>query len=243
MKLKNKLIVITGGTSGIGLELVRALYTANTLFVMARPSMRLNALKQEFPGVRVIETDLADGTQVAASCELILNDTRQVDILINNAAIQNSTRFTDEEFEKARIAGEIAVNLTTPCQLIAHLLPKLLAAPQAVILNVNSGLALVPKTSSAVYCGTKGGLNIFSQSLANQLEGTRVSVKQVFLPLVETEMTAGRGGGKLTAGDAAGRIIKCMEKPGSQIDIGKVKLLRLLNRFVPSVARHIMKTA
>jgi uncharacterized oxidoreductase len=113
----------------------------------------------------------------------------------------------------------------------------------AAVVNVNSGLGLVPKTSSAVYCATKGGLNLFSQSLRHQLAGTRVQVLQAFMPLVETPMTAGRPGDKLTAAYAADRLIHGIERAIQDHDIGKVKLLRGLMYVAPGLARRIMRRA
>ena len=243
MKLTDKRIILTGGTSGIGWELARRLCRDNELIVLARKSDRLDRLRDEFPSAEVHEVDLSDGEQVAACGDALALRHRHVDVLINNAAVQCTPTFADQHFEFDSIAREIAVNLTSPCQLIAKLLPSLQRAPEAVIVNVNSGLGLVPKTSSAVYCGTKGGLNIFSRSLAHQLEETNIRVKQVFLPLVDTAMTSGRGTGKLSPGGAAERIIKGIEGDSTQIDIGKVRLLRMINRLSPALAGNIMKQA
>ncbi len=243
MKLNDKRIVITGGTSGIGLELVRQLHAANEVIVVSRSSAALTQIQKACPGIAIHETDLADSQQVGATADAIARRYDHVDVLINNAAVQNTPTFLDPDFDFETIAPEIAVNLTAPCQLAAKLMPCLLAAPGAMIVNVNSALGLVPKTSSAVYCATKGGLNIFSQSLAHQLQGTNIRVKQVFLPLVDTAMTRGRGSGKLAAAEAARRIIRGVEGERTRIDIGKVRLLRLLDRLVPPLARSIMKSA
>lgn len=155
--------------------------------------------------------------------------------------MQNRPLLSAPEFDPADLAPEIAVNLTAPCLLTALLLPALLRRESAFIMNVNSGLGLVPKTESAVYCGTKGGLNIFTLALRNQLSGTPVRVQQVFLPLVETPMTAGREGGKLDARDVARRIIRSIRRGTPDTDIGKVRRLRRINRLSPSLARHIMR--
>ena len=243
MKLNNKRIVITGGTSGIGRELVRKLCADNEVVVFSRSAAALAELQSTFPGIVIQETDLADGNKVRAAGEAIAQRYGHIDVLINNAAVQNTPTFLDPDFDYETIASEIAINLTSPCQLAAMLLPRLQAAPEAMIVNVNSALGLVPKTSSAIYCATKGGLNIFSQSLTHQLQGTNIRVSQVFLPLVDTAMTRGRGSGKLTADDAADRIIKGMESDRNRIDIGKVRLLRWLDRLVPPLARTIMKSA
>ena len=243
MKLGGRRIIITGGASGLGLELVRQLYGDNELIVMARPSPGLQNLRQAFPKAAVFEVDLSCTKQVAACADRILERYDHVEGLINNAAVQHTPTYVDDEFRHESIASEVNVNLIAPCLLCAKLLPALQKAPAAFILNVNSGLALVPKTSSAVYCATKGGLNIFSQSLANQLENTNIKVMQVFLPMVDTPMTMGRGSGKLQPEDAASRIISGIRKGRAQIDIGKVRLLRPIARFLPPLARRIMKTA
>ena len=243
MQLVNKRIIITGGASGIGLELVRQLYEDNELIVLARPSSGLAKLRASLPEVAVFEVDLAHGDEVTACVEAIVGRYEYVDGLINNAAVQHTPRFLDADFRYETIASEVAVNLVSPCQLCAGLLPALQQAREAFILNINSGLALVPKTSSAVYCATKGGLNIFSQSLANQLENTDIKVMQAFPPLVDTRMTRGRGSGKVQPDDAARRIIRGIERGKTPIDIGKIKMLRQIARFLPPLAQKIMKSA
>ena len=127
------------------------------------------------------------------------------------------------------------------CSLTYKLLPLLLNNPKASILNVNSGLALTPKTSSAIYCATKGALNIFTQALRYQLQKSNISVHQVFLELVDTKMSKGRGKNKILPENAAKQIIYGLEHNILDHDIGKVKLLRFLLRFFPSLAKNIMK--
>lgn len=243
MTLKGKRIAITGGTSGIGLALVRRLQADNEMIVISRPSKRLEKLRATSPDIEIVEAELADHAQVTASAKAIEKRHNRLDVLINNAAVQNTPAFIDRNFDRNTIAEEIAVNLAAPILLSSLLLPLLQRAPQAAIVNINSGLAIVPKRSSATYCATKGGLNIFSQSLRHQLEGTNVAVLQTFLPLVETRMTAGRGSGKISSEQAADRIVVGIERGKPHIDIGKVKLLRWLHRLSPTLAQNAMKSA
>ena len=161
--------------------------------------------------------------------------------LINNAAVQYTPTFIDSNFKFESINDEITTNLTALCSLCYLLLPMLNRQHSAVILNVNSGLALVPKTTSDIYCATKGALNIFSHSLRHQLKNTPVQVLQAFLPLVDTPMTEGRGKSKMTIEKVSTEIIKGIENTILDHDIGKVKFLRLLNRLLPSLAQKIMK--
>ena len=243
MKIESKNIVITGGTSGIGLELVRQLNDHNTVLVIARRSQALQEFRKSFPQVTVYEADLSDLDSLERAADQIVKSGVRIDILINNAAVQHTPHFLDDDFSSETIAREVTVNFTAPCALIYSCLPALLKDDPSIILNINSGLGLVPKTSSAVYCGTKGALDIFSQSLRHQLEHTNIRVMQAFLPMVETNMTRGRGTGKLTAAEAAGKIIVGLSTSKRDIDIGKVKILRFLNRISPTLASNIMKKA
>lgn len=241
MKLVGKHIVITGAASGLGLELLKQLHEENEMSVIVRRSAGLDDLRRSFPGVRVCEADLADLQSVEAAADLLIRDGRKIDVLINNAAVQYTPHFLAEDFRCETIRREIDINFTSVCSLISLLLPSLLQSGPSMIVNINSGLGLVPKTGSAVYCATKGALNIFSQSLAYQLEDTNIGVKQVFLPLVDTAMTRGRGAAKISAEQAASEIVCGIQKPGANIDVGKVKLLRLLLRVAPGLAHRIMK--
>lgn len=243
MNLTRRNIVITGGTSGIGRELVRQLHTDNELLVIASNAERLQQLARNFPGIAVCRADLALDAEVEAAARTAWTHFDRIDVLINNAAIQHTPAFTDDAFEYASIRREIAVNFTAVCSLTALLLPSLDHDRQAAIVNVNSGLGLVPKKNSAVYCATKAAVNILSQSLRLQLADTQVRVLQAFVPLVDTGMTRGRGRDKWPAADAAGAILHGIERGIEDHDIGKIRVLRTLARFAPGIARRIMKAA
>ncbi len=241
MKLHQKTIVITGGTSGIGYEIVRQLHESNTLIVIARNAEKLSHLKKTFPAIQTCPADLSKRTDIEAAANNILKQHKAIDVLINNAAVQYTPTFLSDDFSYESIAQEITLNFTAVCSLCYLLLPALRHEKPAAIVNVSSGLALMPKTTSAVYCATKGAINIFSQSLRYQLEDTNINVLQAILPLVDTPMTEGRGAGKITAEKAAKQIIHGIKHNIEDHDIGKVKLLRLLMRLAPNVARNIMK--
>lgn len=241
MQLKNKNIVITGGTSGIGYELVKRLSANNLVLVIGRDQSKLNALADAMPNVCTVTADLSQRDDVRRAAEAIDSSFDSIDLLINNAAVQFTPRLSDPDFDVDSIRFEIGVNLTAVCELTALLLPKILASAPSTILNINSGLALAPKTESAVYCATKSALDSFTRSLRYQVEDAGVTVLQGFLPLVDTPMTEGRGSKKVSAEIAANELIEGIRKRILDHDIGRSKLLRLLMRVSPRVARRIMR--
>ena len=241
MIVDNATIVLTGASSGIGLDLARQLVSRATVIGLSRhapdePMLTDNARFVHLPADLSSSEDVADA--IASIGQLAPDG---IDGLINCAAVQFTPRFTDSDFDPADIAREIAINLTSPIELIAGLLPLLGRGQGGFVLNVNSGLGIVPKRESAVYCATKAGLDNFSRGLRAQLSGTNVRVQQAFLPLVDTPMTEGRGTGKLPSSDVARHIIAGIERGIADNDIGKVKLLRAINRLSPSLANRIMQ--
>ncbi len=241
MHFHNKHIVITGGTSGIGLALVQKLAKHNDVIVISRKGTLPEELFTGRYPVALYHANLAKKSDIESQVGQIQKNHGSIDALFNNAAIQCTAEFLSDAFNYDAIQTEIDINFTAICHLTYLCLPMLLAAEKGQIININSGLAITPKRASAIYCATKSALDSFSQSLHYQLENTTIDVQQVFLPLVQTPMTAGRGTGKLLVNDVASRIIRGAARNKRVHDIGKVRLLRLINYIAPPLARRIMK--
>ncbi len=118
-------------------------------------------------------------------------------------------------------------------------MPILKINDNAAIVNVSSGLGLVPKMQAPVYCGTKAGVHLFSKSLRYQLK--QIKVFEIIPPLVDTQMTTGRGKGKISPKKLVDEFIDSFHKDKFEVSIGKVKLLKIINRISPSIAERIMK--
>ncbi|NTS78259.1 SDR family NAD(P)-dependent oxidoreductase [Catenovulum sp. SM1970] len=255
MNLSQKTILITGATSGIGLALTEQLQANNQVIAIGRSEYKLEQLHKQYPSIKCMVLDLSRHDAIANK-QQALKSFGPIDIIINNAAIQNTAHFTEQLSDNSanqtsiklkKISEEIQTNLTSVCQLTACLLTQLISAashqqPGAVV-NINSGLALAPKKQSAVYCATKAAMNHFTLSLRYQLEHHPVKVMQAYLPLVDTAMTFGRGSNKLTCEQAANAIIKGIEDDVLDNAIGKVKWLKRLLRLTPNFAFNMMKNA
>ena len=199
MNLKSKRILLTGGTAGVGRELVELLAADNELVVIGRDPGKLADLARLHPTVCPVRCDLADAVAVDKVARRLASTGGAFDMLICNAAVQHEPWITHDDFDHAQIAAEVNTNFTSICQLVALLGPVLRGRVDepGVIALINSGLGLVPKASSAVYCATKAALRSFGLSIGYQLEDRPVRVSQIYLPLVDTGMTAGRGSGKI----------------------------------------------
>ena len=189
-----------------------------------------------------IDIDLADAATVRETGRQLAAEHPGISVLINNAALQYGKPLTDPGFDPARMADEVAINLTAPALLTHALLPPLRAnGPRAAIVNVSSGLALFPKQATALYCATKAALSNFTRSLRYQLAANGVLVSEVVLPLVDTPMTTGRGTGKISADTAAAAILAGITARRDIIYVGKARLLPILARLAPGIGHRMLR--
>ncbi len=239
MEIKNNKILITGATAGIGKALLETfLKLDNDIIAVGRNREQLDKLAKN-PRVIPFYCDLSNPEELKQLADFVESEHSDLNVLINNAGIQYNYHFLKEPELLDKIEHEISINFLAPIRLIAMLLPTLKKNKNAAIVNVSSGLALVPKMDAPIYCGTKGGIHIFSKSLRYQLED--IKVFEIIPALVDTAMVEGRGKGKISPQALVDEFIKAFRQNKYEVNIGKVKLLRLINRISPSLADRLMK--
>jgi len=238
VKTAHHTVLITGGTSGIGLALAkRFLMGGNTAIVTGTNAQKAEAVKQDLPALTVELADMRD----RQALERLVYRYSDVNILINNAGIQYNYEFADLAVAPEQITTELDINFLSPLYLTKLFLPQLLRHPTAAIINVSSGLGIVPKQSAPVYCASKAALHSFTKALRWQLEGTSVRVFEIIPPIVDTAMTQGRGRGKITPEALVQEFWRDFSNDRYEMRIGKTKLLVLLHRLMPSLAERIMR--
>lgn len=237
MHIQGKTALVTGGTDGIGLEIARLLQRKGaTVIVCSRREELLASARNE--GFEAIQADLSN----AAGCLDLVKalGTRPLDILVNNAGMSGNFG-PGEPLDLALTDKAFFLNLNAPIHLIGHLLPGLLARPEATIVNVTSGLAIAPRAGGPVYCASKAGLRSFTQALRYNLRASNVHVIEALPPVVDTEMTRGRiGGKKMSAPDCAAQIVDAIESNSAEANVGMVKLLKMVYSISPALARKVM---
>jgi len=197
MKLNGNKILITGATSGIGKALTKRFCELdNQVIAIGRNEEKLQQLTQFNNQIIPFKCDISLQSDFDRLVLFVSDKHRDLNILINNAGIQYNCNLLDESYTLQHIEEEINTNLTAPIKLILSLLPVLQMNSNSAIVNISSGLGIVPKAKSAVYCGTKAGIHLFSKSLRYQLDN--VKVFEIIQPLVDSAMTNDRGKGKIS---------------------------------------------
>lgn len=239
MRISGNKLLITGASGGIGKALALGLAAkGNTIIATGRNKDSLEQLTSLYPSIIPFYADLSLQQDIDGLVEFIHTQHQDVNVLVNNAGIQHNYFLGKEACNPGLIREEIGVNLSAPLQLCTGLYPLLLRQKESAIVNVSSALAFVPKADAAVYAATKAALHMFSQAL--RLQEQKVKVFELVPPLVDTAMTKGRGKGKMQAEELACIFIRLFEKDVFEMNIGKVKLLKLVHRVFPALARRII---
>ncbi|GLS88753.1 short-chain dehydrogenase [Cypionkella aquatica] len=190
MKPTANTILITGGTSGIGLALAQGLAAqGNTVIIAGRRQALLDAAAKATPGLQAVALDVTDIAALPTFAADLTARFPDLNVLINNAGIMIAEDVQTAPDGTAQ--ATITTNLTAPIALTAALLPHLLAQPSATVVNVTSGLSFVPLASTPTYSATKAALHSYTQSLRHQLRGTAVQVLELAPPAVQTDLMPG----------------------------------------------------
>lgn len=189
MKVDGNTVLITGGATGIGFALAEAFLNAgNKVIICSRKENKLAEAKAKLPRLTTVVCDLSKKEERASFCTSIANSFKDMNILINNAGIQNIVDFKNGTQDLITGENEIEINLVAPIYLSAFFAPIFLDKDEAAIINISSSLGFVPKANKPVYSATKAAIHSFSLSLRFQLKDTIVKVFEVIPPVVDTEL-------------------------------------------------------
>lgn len=189
MNLSNNKILITGGASGIGLGLTeRFIKENNTVIICGRRAELLQEVSNKYPTVITKVCDLTNEDAREDLYKWIAANHSNVNVLINNAGIQQWMNVTDTDFFK-KAKQEIVTNIEAPLHLTSLFvqLPSL-----TTVINVTSGLSFVPLTKVPVYSATKAFFHSFTISLRQLLKAKNIEVIEIIPPALNTDL-GGKG--------------------------------------------------
>jgi uncharacterized oxidoreductase len=189
MNTKKNTILITGGATGIGFELAKALSNeGNEVIICSRREEKLKEAKSKLPKIHSIVCDISKEKERISLFNWTISNFRNINILINNAGIMRSINLKEGAKELSDGEDEIDTNLKALIHLSSLFIPHFLKQKEAAIINVSSGLAFIPLAMSPVYCATKAAVHSFTLSLRHQLKNTPIKVFEIAPPLVDTEL-------------------------------------------------------
>jgi uncharacterized oxidoreductase len=241
MELKKNTILITGGSSGIGLELARQLMgLGNTVIITGRDQTKLDQVREKLPGIHTFQSDVSRPEAIQDLFQKVTREFPQLNFLINNAGEMRRLDLHDLSLDLYDIDREIVINLSGPVRMVQQFLPWLRTKNNAAILNVTSGIALVPFPLAPIYSATKSGLRAYTRALRVQLKKDHIKVFELVAPGAHTPLN------DKFLGDVNPRIfmqpnklvavtIKGLQKDKFEIFPGIARALRFMSRLAPGL--------
>ena len=188
MNLKNKKVLITGATGGIGYSLVEKFNDLNAKIIASGTNKdKLNDLVKKFPEIQVVNFKLQEHDKIGDFIEEVFSKLDGLDILINNAGItldNLSIRLTDEDWKKV-----LDINLTSTFLMCKHAIKKMLKKKYGKIINITSIVGHTGNLGQANYAASKAGIVAFSKSLSIEYAKKNININCVSPGFIKTEMT------------------------------------------------------
>lgn len=239
MNITNNTILITGGTSGLGLEFTKQLlHLGNTVIITGRDLSKLEKTKTAFPKVHIFQSDVSDPKAINELYGKVITQFPNLNVLINNAGEMRKINLHDASYDLEDITREIEINLSGPIRMVQQFLPHLKMKKSAAILNVTSGISLIPFPISPIYGASKSGLRSYTKSLRIQMKNTSIKVFELVAPGAKTPLNdkfAADVDPKtlMDADKLVAVAIKGLENDTLEIYPGFAKVLKIVSRLAP----------
>ena len=188
INLKNKKIIITGATGGIGNALVEKFLSLNAcVLATGTNDEKLNYLKEKYPNIKILKFDISNHSKIDEFIEKACSELNGLDILINNAGITKdnlSLRMKDEEWNST-----IHINLSSTFFLCKFAIKKMLKNKYGKIVNITSVVGHTGNIGQANYAASKSGIIGMTKSLAIEYAKKNLNINCVSPGFIQTAMT------------------------------------------------------
>ena len=190
INFKNKKILVTGATGGIGKALVQKFVSLEgNVLATGTKTEKLDALKKEFPNINVLKFDISDHSKIEEFIENVSSQLVGLDILVNNAGINMdnlSLRMKDDEWKKV-----IDLNLGSTFFLCKYGIKKMLKNKYGRIVNITSVVGHTGNLGQSNYAASKAAIIGMSKSLAIEYAKKNITINCVSPGFIQSKMTEG----------------------------------------------------
>ncbi|HCA05846.1 MULTISPECIES: SDR family NAD(P)-dependent oxidoreductase [unclassified Chryseobacterium] len=228
MNITNNTILITGGGSGIGLEIAKSLNASNKIIIAGRNKEKLDAAAEGLENVFTIQADITNEKDVTRLVEEIKLNFGGLNILINNAGHAYAYTLSDTSDTYTKASAEFETNYFAPIRLTEKLLPLLKQENNSAVVNVSSIVAFAPGSHVPTYSDSKAALHSYTQLLRHELaKDTTVKVFELMPPLVNTDFSVEIGGREngIPASEVADSFVKGLLEDTYEIRVGNTEVL------------------
>ena len=237
MNLRNRTILITGGSAGIGLAFaLKFVELGNEVIVTGRRQAVLDEVKAKYPKLRTIQSDVANPKQIAALAARVKAEFPNLDVLMNNAGIMLYENLKARATDLAALTAEMDINVGGVIRMTSAFI-DILTANKGTVINVSSALAFAPLPATPIYSATKAAVHAYTQSLRFQLEESGVEVIELMPPGVKTALSADPPEGGLLSLITTDELVKqsfaSLKAGALEIRPGQSKTLALMRRLAP----------
>ena len=188
INFKNKKILITGATGGIGNAIVKKFVSLEgKVLATGTKREKLEVLKKDFPNINILKFDISDHSKIEEFIENVSSQLSGLDILINNAGLNMdnlSLRMKDEEWKKV-----IDVNLGSTFFLCKHAIKKMLKNKYGKIVNITSFVGHTGNLGQANYAASKACIIGMSKSQAIEYAKKNITINCVSPGFIQSKMT------------------------------------------------------
>jgi uncharacterized oxidoreductase len=190
MESNGNTILITGGSTGIGLALAaRFLRQRNEVIICGRRHEKLHEAQRKHPGLHVYRCDVSEESDRLELFQRVTQDFPKLNVLLNNAGMWVPTRL-DRADAWPEVQQQLQTNLAATIHLTQLFAQHLAQQSAPVVFVTTSGLAHIPRAAAPVYCATKAALHSYALTLRHQFKALEIEVIEICPPHVDTDLGA-----------------------------------------------------